>query len=62
MELMNGMPEGFVFSDCCENCTAERVQREAELVAKEEARVSGLAKLMALGLTEEEAKALTNGN
>lgn len=35
--------------------------REAEQVAKEEAKISGIAKLMSLGLTEEEAKALTNG-
>jgi hypothetical protein len=34
--------------------------RESERVAKNEAKVSGIAKLMALGLTEEEAEALTN--
>ena len=40
---------------------AERQAREAEQVAKEEAKISGIAKLMSLGLTEEEAKALVNG-
>jgi hypothetical protein len=34
--------------------------RESERVAKNEAKVSGIAKLMALGLTEKEAEALTN--
>jgi hypothetical protein len=58
MELMNGMPESFLFSDCCEDCKAERVQREAEMAAKVEAKARGIAKLMALGLTEEEAGAL----
>ena len=61
MELMNGMPEGFVFPECCEDCTAERIQREAELAAKAEAKANGMAKLIALGLTEEEAGALING-
>ena len=61
MELMNGMPKGFVFPECCEDCTAERIQREAELTAKVEAKASGIAKLLALGLTEEEAGALING-
>lgn len=37
---------------------AERLQREAEAEAKEAAKASGLAKLQALGLTEEEANAL----
>ncbi len=39
----------------------EAQQRQAEQVAKEEAKISGLAKLMNLGLTEEEAKALVGG-
>ncbi len=39
----------------------EAEQRQAEQIAKEEARISGIAKLMSLGLTEEEAKALVNG-
>jgi len=38
---------------------AERAQREAELQAKTEAKASALAKLTALGLTEEEAIAIT---
>ena len=44
-----------------EAMATEAAQREAEQVAKEEAKISGIAKLMSLGLTEEEAKALTNG-
>ncbi len=39
----------------------EAQQRQAEQLAKEEAKISGLAKLMNLGLTEEEAKALVGG-
>jgi hypothetical protein len=41
---------------------AQEQARQAELEAKEAAKVSGIAKLMSLGLTEEEAKALTNGS
>jgi hypothetical protein len=52
MEPINEFPE------CCEDCKAEQVQRESDLVAKVEARARGIAKLMALGLTEEEAGAL----
>lgn len=37
---------------------AEQVAREAEAAAKEAARQSGIEKLLALGLTEEEANAL----
>lgn len=37
---------------------AEQDAREAERVAKEEAKANGMAKLIALGLTEEEAGAL----
>jgi Holliday junction resolvasome RuvABC DNA-binding subunit len=37
---------------------AEKAALEAEAQAKAEARASGIAKLMALGLTEEEAQAL----
>jgi hypothetical protein len=37
---------------------AERVAAEAEAQAKAEAKASGIAKLLALGLTEEEANAL----
>lgn len=37
---------------------AEQDGREAELAAKEEAKANGMAKLIALGLTEEEAGAL----
>jgi regulator of protease activity HflC (stomatin/prohibitin superfamily) len=40
---------------------ADQKAREAERIAKEEAKANGMAKLIALGLTEEEAKALTNG-
>ena len=40
---------------------AQEQTRQAELEAKEAAKVSGMAKLMALGLTEEEAGALVNG-
>jgi hypothetical protein len=36
----------------------ERVAAEAEATAKAEAKASALAKLAALGLTEEEAKAI----
>ena len=35
--------------------------REAERIAKEEAKANGMAKLIALGLTQEEAGALING-
>jgi hypothetical protein len=41
---------------------ADQEAREAERIAKEEAKANGMAKLIALGLTEEEAKALTNGS
>jgi hypothetical protein len=37
---------------------ADRVAAEAEATAKAEAKASALAKLTALGLTEEEAKAI----
>lgn len=37
---------------------AEVEAREAERIAKEEAKANGMAKLIALGLTEEEAGAL----
>lgn len=37
---------------------AERAEREAEAEAKAEAKASALAKLAALGLTEDEAKAI----
>jgi hypothetical protein len=37
---------------------ADQEALEAERIAKEEAKVSGMAKLIALGLTEEEAGAL----
>lgn len=37
---------------------AERLAREAEEAAKAEAKASALAKLQALGLSEDEAKAL----
>lgn len=36
----------------------EKAAREAEAAAKEAARQNGIAKLIALGLTEEEAQAL----
>jgi L-fucose isomerase-like protein len=36
----------------------EQEAREAERIAKEEAKANGMAKLIALGLTEEEAGAL----
>lgn len=36
----------------------ERQAREAEQIAKEEAKISALAKLQSLGLSEEEAKAI----
>lgn len=38
----------------------DRAAREAEETAKAEAKASGLAKLIALGLTEAEATALLN--
>jgi Mg2+/Co2+ transporter CorB len=41
---------------------AQEQARQAEVEAKEAAKISGMNKLMALGLTEEEAKALTNGS
>ncbi len=37
---------------------AEQEAREAQRIAKEEAKANGMAKLIALGLTEEEAGAL----
>jgi hypothetical protein len=37
---------------------AEQEARDAERIAKEEAKANGMAKLIALGLTEEEAGAL----
>jgi hypothetical protein len=37
---------------------ADQEARDAERIAKEEAKASGMAKLIALGLTEEEAGAL----
>jgi hypothetical protein len=37
---------------------AEQAAREAEAAAAAEAKASGIAKLLALGLTEEEANAL----
>ena len=40
---------------------AEQERREAERIAKEEDKANGIAKLIALGLTEEEAGALING-
>jgi hypothetical protein len=40
---------------------ADQESREAERIAKEEAKANGMAKLIALGLTEEEAGALING-
>ena len=40
---------------------ADQEVRDAELVAKEEAKANGMAKLIALGLTQEEAGALING-
>jgi hypothetical protein len=39
---------------------ADQAAREAEETAKAEAKASGIAKLMALGLTEAEAEALVN--
>ena len=38
---------------------AEKAAREAAAAAEAEAKANGIAKLMALGLTEEEAQALT---
>ena len=47
------------------NDIAEQVeslnQFKQEIIAKEEAKANGIAKLIALGLTEEEAGALING-
>ena len=39
---------------------ADQAEREAEETAKAEAKASGIAKLLALGLTEAEATALVN--
>lgn len=39
---------------------ADQAAREAEETAKAEAKASGIAKLLALGLTEAEATALVN--
>jgi hypothetical protein len=41
------------------NHAEQQSAREAEAAAKESARQSGIAKLLALGLTEEEANALS---
>jgi hypothetical protein len=43
------------------NSLKQEQDREAERIAKEEAKANGIAKLVALGLTEEEVKALANG-
>jgi len=40
---------------------ADQEARQAEQEAKEAAKISGMNKLIALGLTEEEAGALING-
>lgn len=40
------------------NAETRRLAEEAEIQAKAEARANGIAKLVALGLTEEEAEAL----
>ena len=37
-------------------------EREAEIAAKEAAKASALAKLSALGLTEDEVRSITGGN
>jgi len=42
------------------NAEADRAAREAEAEAKAAAKASALAKLAALGLTEEEAAAITS--
>ena len=42
----------------CEAIQAEAETRQAQRIAKEEAKANGMAKLIALGLTEEEAGAL----
>jgi hypothetical protein len=39
----------------------EQEEFEAQRIAKEEAKANGMAKLIALGLTEKEAGALING-
>jgi sugar-specific transcriptional regulator TrmB len=39
---------------------ADQLQREADELAQAEAKASGIAKLLALGLTSEEAQALLN--
>ena len=44
------------------NAEAERATREAEAEAKALIKASALAKLTAIGLTEEEAKAIAGGN
>lgn len=76
MKLVDVTPEDSVVPVYIEELTArEKRTRDAEqaerlvqaqahqdaLDAKEAARASGMAKLIALGLTEDEAKALTNG-
>lgn len=77
MELIDITPEGSVVPVYLEVLTpeeqaakdaeqaellAQEQARQSEVDAKEAAKVSGMNKLMALGLTEEEAKALTNGS
>jgi hypothetical protein len=47
--------EEIVYSEAMQ---ADEEAREAERIAKEEAKANGMAKLIALGLTEEEAGAL----
>ena len=44
------------------NAEAERLAREAEATALALIKASALAKLTAIGLTEEEAKAIAGGN
>lgn len=60
LEVLTDEEQAFRDADLAQ-IAANQEAHEAERIAKEEAKASGIAKLQALGLTEEEAKALING-
>jgi hypothetical protein len=60
LEVLNDEEQAVRDAELAQMQTDE-AQREAQRIAKEEAKASGIAKLLALGLTEEEAGALING-
>ena len=60
LEVLNDEEQAIRDADLA-SIQADQEAREAERIAKEEAKANGMAKLIALGLTEEEAGALING-